>query len=226
MTRWSQIPEKRMMELMSTTDRPTRITPGRWRMRYLALLVGVGCMTALLAVGCRSEDSPGDPADAANDMVPPVTAQPEYAFAHGLDDAYPEVVSFLRHLLETCLAGDYRGYRQLVSRGVDPESRARFEKVLESLQRLDVESITEVDLPRVPPPAYYVVSRVKLRPESESILRRRDNDRVAILVFEEEGELRMAIAPPDLQPARDEPPASQPTTTSAPSYPWDENVDY
>ena len=56
-------------------------------------------------------------------------------------------------------------------------------------------------------------------------LRRGDNSRVAILVFEEEGELRMAPAPAEHQPDADEAGATSGPTT-APSYPWDADGDY
>lgn len=162
----------------------------------------------------------------ASDQVEPTTPKPEYSFAPGLEDEFPEATSFLRRFLETCLAGDYTGYRRLVTRTGDPETRTRFEKILNSLRTLHIESIEELDAPQGPRPMYLVISRVDFLPERKVALRRGNNSRVAILVLAEDGELRMGLAPPSLQPPGD---AEQPTTittSTAPSYPWQEGGDY
>jgi hypothetical protein len=194
----------------------------------MAWLVAVlACATA----GCERGSSPAQRKSTtqAQDQVEPLTPKPEYVFAPGLEEQYPQVVGFLRRFMETSLAGDYAGYRRMVSRLADPESRARFENILNSLRTLTIESIEEVDLATgatESPPAYRVVSRVEFLPHRKVALRRGDNSRIAILVFEEEGELRMAPAPAEHQPADEESgPASGPATT-APSYPWDADADY
>jgi hypothetical protein len=187
------------------------------------LVVGLACALA----GCERSDTPrkGTPSTQAQDQVEPLTPKPEYAFAAGLEEEYPQVADFLRRFMETSLAGDYTGYRRMVSRLADPESRSRFEAILNSLQKLTIQSIEEIDLPQVSGTAYRVVSQVEFLPHHKVTLRRGDNSRVAILVFEEEGELRMAPAPAEHQPAPDEaPPTSGPAT--APSYPWDADGDY
>jgi len=198
----------------------------RTRQRHvMAWLVAV---LVCAAAGCERGNPPARraPTTQAQDQVEPLTPKPEYAFAPGLEEQYPQVVGFLRRFMETSLAGDYAGYRRMVSRLADPESRARFENILNSLRTLTIESIEEIELPEVSPPAYRVVSQVEFLPNRKVALRRGDNSRIAILVFEEEGELRMAPAPSEHQPAAEESgPASGPAAT-APSYPWDANGDY
>ena len=170
----------------------------------------------------KKKPAPGGSAD----QVDPTAPKPEYAFAAGLEEQYPDVVVFLRRFMETSLAGDYAGYRRLVSRAADPESRARFEKVLNSLRSLTIESIEEIETPQVPAPTYLVIGQPEFLPGQKVPLRRGNNSRIAILVFPEEGELRTCFAPSALQPAAEETqPASAPAA-SAPSYPWDQNADY
>jgi hypothetical protein len=191
----------------------------------------LGSLAILLigwSAGCERGKTPAQraPTTQAQDQVEPQTPKPEYTFAAGLEDAHPNVADFLRRFMETSLAGDYAAYRRMVSRLADPESRARFEKILNSLRSLTIESIEPTELPGVSGPAYRVISQVEFLPHRRVALRRSDNSRVAILVFEEEGELRMAPAPSDLQPVVDEAgPASGPAT-SVPSYPWDADGDY
>lgn len=186
---------------------------------------------ALLAGGViacdRGKDASGSKKTAASrDQVEPNTPKPEYTFAAGLEEQYPDAISFLRRFLETCLAGDYAGYRRLVARTGDPESRGRFEKILNSLQSLAVESIEEIQIPQVPPPSYVVISKVEFLPERKVALRHRNNNRLAILILQEEGELRMTLAPPVLQPEPDEESATTAPTATAPSYPWQQGGDY
>jgi len=191
----------------------------------------VGWLPALVAVvGLTACDRGADEgsAAAARERVEPAVHKPHYAFAAGLEEAYPDVCVFLRHFMETALAGDYTGYRRLVSRVADPESKTRFEKVLNALQSLTIESIETVDLARYGVGSgYLVTSRVVFVPNPKVALRRSDRNGIAILVFEEEGELRMMPAPAELQPRTEGAGSSEsPTTTSAPSYPWDEDGDY
>lgn len=163
---------------------------------------------------------------ASRDQMEPSTPKPEYTFAAGLEEKYPDAVSFLRRFLETCLAGDYAGYRRLVARTGDPESRGRFEKILNSLKSLAVQSIEEVQIPQVPPPSYVVTSQVEFLPDRKVALRHRGNNRIAILIVQEEGEFRMALAPPAWQPELDEESATTTSPATAPSYPWQQGGDY
>jgi hypothetical protein len=185
-------------------------------------------LLALVPLGCsRGKDTPkGSSADKQAGHVEPTTPKPEYDFAAGLEAQYPEIVGFVRQFLETALAGDYAGYRKLVARVADPESRARFESVLNAMKSLSIEAIEELEMSPIPPPTYLVTARAELLPEKRVTLRRGSNSRVAILVLQEEGEWRMMLAPSELQPsAETTQPATAPATT-APSYPWQQDGDY
>jgi hypothetical protein len=188
-------------------------------------------IVALMAgplLGCdRETDSNPKSNDEASE--PPAEAGqrlPAYYIASGLRAAYPEVVAFIEEFLNTCLVGDYAGYRRLVSRAHTPESRERFEAIYQATEAVTVESIKPIDIPRIPPPVYLAVSAVELNPQQQMKLRE-THRKVAILVFKEDAEWRMAPAPADLQP-KDEPPAAPTSapTTSAPAYPWDKDGDY
>lgn len=186
---------------------------------------------ALLGVAACDRGTPADRGAAATQPhapVPVTEQKPTYSFAEGLEEDYPAAVGFLRTFLETALAGDYAGYRRLVARSSDPESRARFEKILNSLRSLTFETIEETEVQPYPPPVYVATARVDFLPDRKVTLRRGDRSTLAILVLREEGELRMALAPSALQPGGEEEltTASAPATTSAPSYPWQADADY
>ncbi len=198
----------------------------RWSRVFIA--AGLVAWCAALA-GCERKPESAAPLPTDTfDTVPLPEDKPEYVFADGLAEQHPEIVGFMRQFLETCLAGDYSGYRRLVTRTADPESRARFEKVLHTLKTMEVRDINSVSLPEIDAPAYLVTCFATFRDPKESEPGRRKLSRrnVAILVLREEGQWRMGIAPPEWQP-EDQPEApAKPTTTSAPSYPWDEDIDY
>jgi len=179
----------------------------------------------MASAGCERTQPTSGSAGRTADQVEPSVPKPDYAFVAGLEQEYPEVVAFLRHFMETALAGDYAGYRRLVSRRADPESRTRFEKILNSLASLTIEEIRELDLPQLADQCYLVTSRVRFLPQRQVALRRGNNSPVAILVFEEEGEWRMCPAPPELQPPIEQT-AEPATSTSAPAYPWQADGDY
>lgn len=202
----------------------------RTRHRRLALTATI--LAAGLTACDRGDSDRAKPPTSQNqgqDRVALPAQKPAYSFAAGLEEKRPEIVGFMRHFLETCLAGDYGAYRRLVARAADPESRSRFERVLNSLRSLAIESIEPVALQQLPPPVYLVVGKAELALDEKASHRRRSGTRhVAMLVFEEDGEWRTALAPAELQPG-DEPATTTPaptTTTSAPSYPWDEDGDY
>jgi hypothetical protein len=158
-------------------------------------------------------------------VLPPAT-KPEYQFEESLRDEYPEVVAFMQQFLETCLAGDYAGYRRLVSRQCNPESRDRFQAVLQAIAELRITSIEPLDSPQLSDQVYAVTSQVRFQPDSKVRLRRR-HDALGILVLKEQGQWRMMPAPAELQPDQDEAPAtSSAPSTSAPSYPWDEDGNF
>jgi len=188
----------------------------------LALVASLALCVLLL---CGCDRRPTGPAAAAGASEPPIEPPaylPEYRVAEGLREQHPEVTAFVDEFLQTCLAGDYLGYRRLVSRYVTPESRDRFRKIYHALRSVSVDSIERLDgvLPDGSP-AYLVISSADFDPESKVRLRHQ-NRRLAILVMPEDGQWRMRPAPPELQPQEAAAPAaSSGPTTSAPSYPWD-----
>jgi hypothetical protein len=176
--------------------------------------------------GCGQENPPA-PAKRAAPTYPrvdPPRSKPEYDFAAGLRERYPDVAEFVVQFLETCLAGDYGGYRNLVSRTRAPESQQRFERVYHGLESLSIESIEPVELGSVSPPAALVTIRVRLRPEQKATLRR-ERERFAIIVLKEDDEWRMMPAPSRFQPEEDEPAATSAPAEPTPDYPWDQEGD-
>ncbi len=192
----------------------------------LAALVG--------AWGCDGRKGSSKDAGASGDTMTALdvrsAALPQYSFAEGLREQRPEVAAFLVQFLETCLANDYDGYREMVSHRFRPEPRDRFEAIYSAIQSVAVESIEKLDSERVgalPSPVYRVVSDIKLDPE-RAVAMRGPNRKIAILVFREQGDWRIVTAPPQFQPKAA--PATQPTSTAPapatqPSYPWDQTGD-
>lgn len=137
-----------------------------------------------------------------------------------------EVQQFVERFLNICAAGDYAGYRKLVSRTTTPQSEKRFSTVFYAVKQISVQAIDEIDNARFPESTFRVVMKVEFLPGKQAELRR-NRDEVAILVFPEEGEWRMRAAPNELQPRGT---SSQPTsdesptdTQPAPEYPWEED---
>jgi hypothetical protein len=193
-------------------------------------IAGAGVLLVALLCGCDGRGEAASASKAATQPAEPAAESrrrlPTLTFPTRLRTQYPEVGAFLDEFLNTCLVGDYVGYRRLVSRAHTPESRERFAAIYEATQAVTVETIEPIDVPQVSPPVYRVVATVALSPQQQARLRE-TNRKVAILVFKEGEDWRMAPAPARLQPH--EPPP--PTTTSAPaasapSYPWDEEGDY
>ena len=199
----------------------------RCRICWSFLLIVALC--AVLLPACErgpSESRSTQRTDNDQQRVEPPAVKPEYTFAEEVREQHVQIVAFLRQFLETCLAGDYAGYRKLASRKREAEGRERFQAVFHAIRTLRVESIEPIDLPRVSEETYLVTCAVDFLPESKTRLRRNTN-KIAILVLKEEGEWRVLPAPTELQPPEDE----LATTTSAPattmpSYPWDEDGDF
>ncbi len=202
--------------------------------RGLSRVAAVAALAAALicaASGCRRSDEKGGGKASKDDSplarIDLPASKPEYEFAEGLRDEYPEIAGFVQQFIETCLAGDYAEYRRLVSRLHDPESRERFAKIFHALKSLRIEVIEEVDIPHIAPPCYAVVSRVEFHPNQKVALRRGENRRIAMLVFREDDEWRMIPAPGEFQPGEEQPDAPPPEPPAPEvEYPWDNDVDY
>lgn len=193
--------------------------------RTCAALVAAALILAAFA-GCSRKDpaTSKTASEAESGYVPPPPVKPEYTFADGLREKYPAPAAFVQQFLETCLAGDYAGYRLLSSRKREPESRERFTAIYHGIRSLHVEFIEPRDVPEVADQAYLVVCRVEFPPDSKVKLRRK-TDQVAILAFQEEGEWRMLPAPAAMQPTYETTTSestSAPASASMPTYPWDE----
>lgn len=202
------------------------ITRGRFGAAWVlagALVAGMG------AAGCSRDEPRPDAARAehreqSRERVAPPPEPPEYTIRRELRGSYPDVTTFVENFLATCLAGDYAGYRKLVSQRRTPESRERFQAVYYALRDVVVDRIEPIDLPHVPGPSYRVECDVSVRPDQPHAVKWQRR-RIAILVLREEGEWRMVPAPSELQPPLgDEPtPASAPATReAAPDYPWED----
>lgn len=186
-------------------------------------------LAAVLCTQCACDRSDAPRSGSSTPQIDPVTLpeqKPQYTFAAGLEEEHPEIVAFMRHFLETCLAGDYAGYRRLVTLSADPESRARFEKILHALRSMAVEQIEQAELPRFDQPVYLVTCQAEFHAGDKTAIRRGRVRRVAIVVLMEDGEWRMGLAPPEYQPHDEQPEPDPAPTSSAPSYPWDQDTDY
>jgi hypothetical protein len=194
-----------------------------------ALLLSFLCLcvsVVSLSAGCSRKDpaKSKSASESETGYVPPPTVTPDYTFADGLREQYPAPAAFVQQFLETCLAGDYAGYRLLSSRRREPESRERFTAIYHGIRSLHVDLIEPRNVPELSDQVYVIVCRVEFPPDSKVKLRRK-TDRVAILAFREEGEWRMLPAPAELQPRADaasSQSSSGPSSASMPSYPWDE----
>jgi hypothetical protein len=191
--------------------------------------IGIGILSVLL-VGCDAGETPS-PAGEAESLKPAAAEAPQplatLTFPNELRAQHPEVSRFLDDFLGAWRTGEYERYRQLVGRAHTPESRERFEAICAATEAVTVVGIEPIDSAQVPPPVFRVVFEVEVSPEREVRPGERRR-KVALLVFKELGQWRMAPAPAELQPVEEPPPpaTSSAPTTSAPSYPWDEEGDY
>lgn len=194
-----------------------------------ALAIAVVVAFASIA-GCDANPTGQGGSSSAEPPIVPPEKPPTLEFPNDLRRDYPEAAVFLDEFLNTCLAGDYQGYRRLVSRAFTPESRERFEAIYHAVEGIAIESIQQIKIPHISDEVYLVVTAVDLDPKRHVKLRE-THRKIGILVFPEAGAWRMAPAPPELQPKLVAPPTTQPTTTSAPAasqpaFPWDEDGDY
>jgi hypothetical protein len=190
------------------------------------VLVAVLALAAALLPGCgrdgKNKDAAagGGAADALAHTDPPPPAVRHDIHADVYEE-HPQVAAFLERFIEVCNAADYAGYRELVATAFTPEPRERFDAIQRALRSVAVEQVEPIELPDLPPPAYLVTCAVELDPEARVALRG-TNRRLAILVFLEQGQWRMALAPARLQPRHTQPgdPADEPAEPDT-FFPWD-----
>ncbi len=221
-------PGRRAAALLTPLSNPPRgqIPVSRWKRAAVATV----CILVWLGACERHRTPQTLPAEPAPTDTPEVATSPRptYSIEPSLRRAFPHVTTFVEAFLQTCLAGDYEGYRSFVSRYAEPESPDRFNAIYNAIRSVRVVAIDP--LPHGGPQrqqAWRVVTHVKFDPASAIHLRRRNN-RFALLVFREQQRWRMMPAPSHLQPRTR--PASRPSTTTTatrpvPDYPWDEDVD-
>jgi len=197
------------------------------------LLAGLAAGALVCAGGgCKRSDkdkSRAPKASEAGGSAPPASVEaelPSYELPPELEERHPDLVAFLKQFLETCYAGDYAGYRLMVVREENPESRERFETIVRSVSDIRVESIEQLQAGTIPgsgEPVFLVVTQVEFKPESRVALRRTTR-KLAILALKERGEWRMAPAPAALQPRNEAigegSAETQPVETTF--FPWDD----
>lgn len=184
-----------------------------WRIALFLIILG--------GLGCERKPAPPPATATADDE-----ARAVYAVAPEVAQAHPDLLPFIRGALDTVIAGDYTGYRRLVASTQTPEPREHFAVIQEALRGVRVVQIEPVTVGDLPQPCYRIVAQIDLDPDSRAALRFRNRE-IALLVFQEDCQWRLAIAPARLQPGRA--PATAPTTAPAdpvPDYPWERDVDY
>ncbi|MCA9242895.1 MAG: hypothetical protein KDA32_02980 [Phycisphaerales bacterium] len=200
-----------------------RISTGAPARRLSRLATSLVLPCCLLACDAK----PAEPSPTQTEMrVEPPALLPQAMFAPGLERDYPEVSAFLREFLDSCLAGDYVAYRRMVGREASPESRERFRAIFHALDNVRVESI-ETPI-HDQPETHVVICHVAMKEGSQISLRRGAERRVAILVFREDGQWRLAPAPPKFQPrdAQEQAVEEQPDANDlAPDYAWTDDID-
>lgn len=184
---------------------------------------------ALGGFACDDTSTGGSlPGPSIEIKVPQPDVLPEYSIPDALEAAHPEVAKFIERFLQTCLVGDYSGYRLLVSRLREPITPARFEAMYNAVTRVEVRAIEPMEVRDIPSPTYRVVVYAEVDPAKAA--GREITQSIALLVFPEAGEWRLIPAPRAMQPGQDEEASattqpSEPITTR-PAFPWDEDGDF
>ena len=193
-----------------------------------ALRPGVvaAAMLAALLSGCGRDGKSKDASVGGTELtggtatIDPLPPGVKHDIEADVYEQYPEVAAFLERFIEVCNAGDYAGYRELVATAFTPEPRERFDAIQRALRAVAVEQVEPIELAELPPSAYLVTCAVELDPAARVALRGA-NRRLAILVFVEQDQWRMALAPARLQPRATHP--SEPDESQEPDtfFPWD-----
>ena len=128
---------------------------------------------------------------------------PTFSFAPEATCDDTAVNGFVKRFVRTCLSGDYAGYREMVTRLVEPIGREAFETAWHAVKRVEVNSIVLTEgVQRYPPPVYLVEAEVEMRePEASDahVVGGPPVRNVCILVFQEADEWVMAPAPREIR---------------------------
>ncbi|HUW85059.1 MAG TPA: hypothetical protein VMZ31_19940 [Phycisphaerae bacterium] len=128
---------------------------------------------------------------------------PTFSFAPEATCEDTAVNGFVKRFVQTCLNGDYAGYREMVTRLVEPIGREAFETAWHAVERVEVNSIVLTEgVQRYPAPVYLVGAEVEMREPEASDAHVVAGPRVRnvnILVFQEAGEWVMAPAPREIR---------------------------
>ena len=130
---------------------------------------------------------------------------PTFSFAGEATCDDTAVNDFVKRFVRTCLSGDYAGYREMVTRLVEPIGREAFETAWHAVKRVEVNSIVLTEgVQRYPPPVYLVEAVVEMRePEASDahVVGGPPIRNVCILVFQDQeaDEWTMAPAPREIR---------------------------
>jgi len=147
----------------------------------------------------RQEESSLD----TEDRIRTQGAPPTFSFPSEVTCDEPHVNEFVKRFVRTCLRGDYAGYREMVTRLVQPIGREAFETAWHAVKRVEVKSIVLTEgVQRYPAPVYLVEAEVEMRePEAADahVVSGPRVRNVCILVFQEPGVWVMAPAPREIR---------------------------
>jgi hypothetical protein len=166
-------------------------TPGRLLMRTV-------CAAALaLSCACRSENGPEATTEAVvetiNTTLPPEKEPPVFEFPEACRSKNESLNEFLDEFRGICERGEYGRYRSVVSVLIDPLEKERFENIWHAAEHVRIELIKRLpEKIELPPPAYAVLARVKLRDE---YVKDEPVRLVNVVAFREEGEWVFAPSP-------------------------------
>jgi hypothetical protein len=162
------------------------------------VLIGAICAAALiLACGCRNENEPEPNSDALVDTIDttlaPEEEPPVFEFPDACRSKNESLNEFLDEFRGICERGEYGRYRSMVSVLIDPLEKQRFENIWHAAEHVRIELIKRLpEKIELPPPAYAVLARVKLRDEYV-------NDEpvrlICVVAFQEEGAWVLAPSP-------------------------------
>ena len=161
------------------------------------LIRAVYSAALVLTCACRSENeaepTSGSLVDTIDTTLAPEQEPPVFEFPEARRSKNESLNQFLDEFRGICERGEYGRYRPMVSVLTDPLEKERFENIWHAAEHVRIELIKrlpeKVDLP---PPAYAVLARVKLRDE---YVKDEPVRLVSVVAFREEGGWVFAPSP-------------------------------